>query len=688
MIFSYNWIQSFFTEKLPKPQALAELLELHSFEVKETKKIGRDFSLDIDIMPNRPDCFSHLGIARECSAILGLKTKNNQPKIVSEFSFKNLKKKSNLISVEIKDQNDCFRYTGAFVGGISVGFSPKWMQQRLSVCNIQPINGIVDVANYTMLETGQPIHIFDYDKIAGKKIVVRRARKNEKISALDGKEYSLDQDILVISDEKQPLAIAGIKGGNIAAIDEKTKNIFIESATFDPLVIRKASYKLKLKTDASLRFEHGLDYNMTESAINKAISFVKKTSSKDAKIFKIDIFEKCPPKKIIKLDFNFAEKLLGVKISPKNTENILKTLGIKVFKKTNSTFDLEIPFERGDLCLPSDIAEEIIRIYGLERIKPTLPLGVLVPPQKNDELFWENQVKNSLKEMNFFEIYNYSFIKKNDGKNYFSLVELENPASEQFQYLRPTLLTGLIENLKINTPNYKEIKIFELEKVFQKSISGEIFEKKMLSGLIWEKGAKKGRLENEFAHIKGILDTLLNNLGISDYYFNEYKPNPSEMKLSFWDKNRVAEISLMSGKKIGFLGAISLDILGGYKIEEPVMAFDIDFEKLWTECSEECEYRPASNYPCAIRDIAVLVPRETKIGEVLNAIQKAGGEKIRDVDLFDFYEGSQIPQGKKNLAFHIIFQSDDKTLSGKEVDSLHKKIIGFLEKKEGWAVRK
>ena len=258
MLFSYNWLQSLIEKKLPKPKKLAELLTMHSFEVEEVKKRGNDFVLDINVLPNRAsDCFSFIGIARECATLLDVQYNNHSVKLVEDKKVK----AKNFVSIDVKSKNDCPRYTAGVMIDIKVGPSPKWMQQRLSVCGLRPINNIVDIANYVMLETGQPLHAFDLDKIAEQKIIVRKAKKGENILTLDDQKYNLDKDILLIADKKGPLAIAGIKGGKRAEIDKKTKRIVLESANFNPKTIRSSSKKIKLKTDASWRFEHGIDPN-------------------------------------------------------------------------------------------------------------------------------------------------------------------------------------------------------------------------------------------------------------------------------------------------------------------------------------------------------------------------------------------------------------------------------------------
>jgi phenylalanyl-tRNA synthetase beta chain len=683
MIFSYNWLQSFFKKKLPNPEKLAEVLTMAAFEVSEVKKSGKDFSLDIDILPNRaPDCFSHLGIARECTALLGYKLQvtNYKPK-----EDKKLKSKD-FVKTEVKDKKACPRYTARVITDVKVGPSPKWLKEKLEVCGLQSINNIVDAANYMMLETGQPLHAFDFDKIKSinpkfgqksKTIIIRKAKKDEKIFALDGETYKLNKDVLIIADSEAPLAIAGIKGGKKAEIDKNTKNIVLESANFNSITIAKSSKKLNLRTDASLRFEHGIDSNLTEMAVNRVVGLILEiTKGKVAKGL-IDFYPKKLLPRKIRLDLNLVEKLIGRRISEKEIRNIFKRLGFRLISYRHPYLTVEIPTIRLDVSLPEDLTEEIARIYGYNKIPGVYPLAALIPPQRNLDIFWEDMSRNILKDMGFTEFYNYSFISKKEAEvfNFKNLLEVENPLSADYQYLRPSLLPGLLKNVAKNQNFYRDIKIFELGKIFKKE---EKKEKRMISGIM---------TGDAFLDAKGVIDVLFNKLGIAKVWYDEFKPTPEESKISCWVQKKCAEIKV-NQEEIGFLGEISSKIMGKLKITNKVVAFDLDFEKLSQLASEEHEFRPISAYPAAIQDIAVLVPRDVSVEDVLNKIEITGGKLVRDVDLFDIYEGEEMPEGKKNLAFHIIYQAEDRTLSSKEIDKIHKKIISALEENSEWQVRK
>jgi len=678
MVFSYNWLQSFFRKRLPAPEKLAELLELCAFEVEEVKRVGGDWLLDIDVLPNRaPDCFSHLGIARECAAL------TNSP--IRKPSVSNGAGKfqtRDFVSVEVRDKDACPRYTAKVVTDVKVAPSPKWLKARLKSCGLRSINNVVDIANYVMLETGQPLHAFDSGKLAGNKIIVRFAKHNEKIVTLDEEKYDLDEDILVIADARSPVAIAGIKGGKLPEIDKKTKVVVLESASFNPRIIRKGSRKINLKTDASWRFEHGIDPNLTEFAINRAAFLIQKLAKGKVAKGLIDAYPNKVLPKRIKLDLDYTERLLGIKIPKREVIEILKSLEFKILNSKFNILTIEVPTFRLDLTIPEDLIEEVGRIYGYQNIRAVFPTVSLIPPKKNFSVFWEELTKNILKEAGFTEVYNYSYVSEEQiaiyqpNQHKSAVIELENPMSTEQRYLRPSLILNLLNNIQRNQRYTDEIKIFELGKIFRKTKNVE--EAKQLTAAI---------LGDEFYQLKGMVDLLLQKLGISNVWYDSYQSTPEDSKISMWHPKKCAEIKV-DHEEIGFLGEISPKIIDHFKIDNRVVVFDIDFEKLQKLCSEETIYQPISKYPAAVRDLAVLVPRGTKVEEVLNKIEVAGGKLIRDVDLFDVYEGEELPEGKKNLAFHIIYQAENRTLASQEVDEIQNKIVKTLEQNPEWEVRK
>ncbi|MFH1462248.1 MAG: phenylalanine--tRNA ligase subunit beta [bacterium] len=692
MNFSYNWLQSFFQKKLPQPEKLAEVLTNHSFEVEEVKKVGKDWVLDIDVLPNRaPDCFSHFGIAREIAAVLNFELRIANRELKED---KNLKA-NDFVSIEVREKSACPRYTVRVINNVKVSSSPLWLKERLKACGLRSINNIVDITNYVMLDIGQPLHAFDGEKLAEKKIIVRFAKEREKIVTLDEQQFDLSPDILVIADAKKPIGIAGIKGGKLPEIDKKTKVVVLEAANFDAKVIRKGSRKLNLKTDASLRFEHGIDPNLAEEALNRATCLIQEMAcpsepsvQADGRRAKgmvaqglIDVYSKKLLPKRIKLDLDYLESLLGVKIPEKEIRSILQRLG---FKLLNTKYLLiEVPTRRLDVSLPEDLIEEVGRIYGYEKIKAVYPIVSLIPPKRNLDIFWEDMAKNILKEAGLIEVYNYFFVSEKTAEIFKEKdrIEVANPISLEQKYLRASLIPNLLKNVQRNQKTlparafgssrwqagFGKISIFELGKVFKSKTE----EKRMLTGL---------NAGGEFYQLKGVVDLLLNKLAISSIHYQE-------IKVPFLHPQKTASIKV-DNETIGFLGEVSAVILDQLSVEGKVVLFDIDFDKLSALASGEQEYKPVSRFPSAVRDIAVLVPRRTRVAEVLNKINSASGMLVQDVDLFDLYEGEKIAEGKKNFAFHIIYQAEDRTLSSKEIDEVQSKIIRTLEKNPEWQVRK
>jgi len=672
MIFSYNWLQSFFSKKLPQARNLAELLTKHFAEVEDVKKSGNNYIFSIDIRPNRAsDCFSHLGVAREIAAILDYQIKPLP-------LFKDFSSKRSFIKVEVESKQACPRYIARAIGNVKVKPSPKWLADELKICGLRPINNIVDIANYVMLETGQPLHAFDADKLEGGKIIVRFAKDIERIVSLDDQKFNLSPDNLVISDAVHPIAIAGIKGGKSPEIGKSTKTIILESANFNPQIVRKSSKKLNLKTDASLRFEHGLDPNLAETAMNRAVLLIEKITGAKANGGLVDVHSQKSLARSINLDSDYVYRLLGVKIPLSEIKKILERLAFKVKSFQSKSFKVEVPTFRTDVSLPEDLIEEIGRIYGYDRIPFVAPVSFLIPAKRNLNIFWEDFVKNALKEAGFAEVRNYSFFGEKESRLFGykekELLEVENPLNQEYKYLRASLIPGLLKNVENNARNFNNFRIFELGKVFKPSLS----ESRQLSGLV---------LGEEFPYLKGVIDLLFEKLAITGLYYDEHKPSPEKSKQSIWQNRKCAEIKI-GGKEIGFLGEISSRILNNLEIKNKVLLFDIDFEKLSELSSEEHEYRPISRFPSAVRDIAVLVPRQVKVAEVLNKIYSIDRKLIRDVELFDLYEGKEMPESKKSFAFHIIYQAEDRTLSSFEIDSLQTKVINFLEKDPNWKVRK
>jgi phenylalanyl-tRNA synthetase beta chain len=675
MKISYNWLKEY-VKNLPKPEKLAELLTMHSFEVEGIEKVSNDYVLDVDILPNRAhDCLSHIGIAREVAALTDSKLQ------VTSYELRESKLRAeDFIGVKIEDTELCSRYTARVITDIKVGPSPKWLRERLEAVGQQSINNIVDATNYVALEIGQPLHAFDAEKLTGKKIIVRRAKKGEKITTLDNEKCDLDNDVLIIADSKDPIAIAGIKGGKKAEIDKNTKTIILESANFNLHNIHKSSRKLGIATESSLRFEHGLDPNLASEAIDRLAGLIQGISGGKTAKGMIDIYPNKIKSRKIGIGLFKINSLLGLKISEREVIRIFNLLGFKVEKKVDRLL-VEVPTRRLDIEIPEDLIEEVGRIYEYEKISSKPPIGILASAKPDDLLKIRNKVKDILDGLGLIEVYNYSFVGEEDLKKLKispkDYIELENPLSLDLKYLRRDLIINLLKNVRENFKYFGEVRLFELGKVYLNT------EKMMLAGVL---GRKTGG-DRLFYEAKGVVDGLLNKLGITGQWYDSFQATPEKTNKIFWNSSRSAEIKI-NNKEVGFIGEINPEILSKFGTKEQAVVFNLDFEPLIKLISEELIYQHPSKYPAVIRDIAVLVNLGDRVVDVLNVINSVGGELVRDVDLFDMYEGGELPRAKKNLAFHIVYQSDEKTLIDEEVDKVHNRIVKEVSKGRGWEVRK
>lgn len=681
MKFSANWLNEYLKKPL-QPQEMAELLNMHAFEVESIEKKGNDSVLDIKVLPNRAhDCFSHSGIAKELSAIAGIQFV--APKI--QFKEDKLLKINDFISVEVPAEDLCLRYSMRLVVDVKVGPSPKWMQEKLQVCGLRPINNVVDITNYVMLETGEPLHAFDVDKVGGKKIIVRRASEGEQITTLEGKTYKLNSQNLVIADEKVAVGIAGIKGGQGPEIDEKTKNVVIEAANFEPTNIRRTSKKFNLRTDASSRFENGLDPNLTILALERSAGLMAELAQGKIASDIIDIYSKKVNARKILLPAAKTESLLGIKIKNSEIIEIFKRLSIeaKVTKKGKlEMIEVTIPTSRLDLIIPEDLIEEIGRLYGFDRITARVPSGVIIPAIKNEDLIYEDKIKDIMVGLGYSESYNYSWISETDQELFKikQAIAIKNPLTVDQKYLRSTLAINLLKNIKENLKHFSNVRLFETGRVFYES-GGRYQEMNKISAAICHKTPAKST--GIFFELKGAVEVLFEKLGLPNFWFDDViqeKP----FWLEFVHCAKHAQIKA-DQELIGWVGEIKPEILASFEIKERVAVFELDFSQLERLASEERIYVPPSRFPSIIRDLAVAVDRTTKIEEVLNVIETAGGPLLQDTDLFDIYE--DLDENKKSLAFRLIYQSDERNLTDEEVNKLQEKIIKAIEE-EGWGVRK
>lgn len=697
MKISYNWLQEFFPKPLPAPQKLAEILALHVFEIESVKKVGKDTILDVDVLASRGyDCLSHLGIAREISAILNIPYKSPFKTALPKFSRHPLGK---YVTLEIKNTELCPRYSATLVMNVKVVPSPKWVQDRLKAFGFNPINNVVDATNYVMLEMGQPLHAFDFEKIDNantrmnandankpKKIIVRTAKQGEKLKALDGNTYELNDSMLVIADSARALALAGVIGGEESAIFDHTKNVLIESANFDRKSIYNTARKLGIRTESSTRFAYGVDQELALVAQKRAGELLKEWAQGQVVGGVLDIYPNKAKSAIVGFDKKRAESLLGVPLGDSELLSVFKRLSFSVKKSSKDKFQVAVPTFRGDIMIHEDLVEEIGRIMGYENVSPVFPKVHLMSAPLSDVQVWSDHTKRAFESAGFSELYGYSFVSEDILKKAMwdveTCVSLENPISKEYEFMRPHLTLKMIEGIGLQKHIGEPLRFFELGKVFSRN-NKNVGEKSMLAALILLPNGK----DEAFFEMKGAVTSLLERMGISQISFDSAKQIPVISPKNIWHPVRSAEIKVgQEGTIVGFMGEVSPKVLANFKIKDRVVVCEFDFDLLTKEATEEKEYRPISKYPSLVRDIAMLVPTGELAENVEDLIDSIGGGLVYDTDLFDIYEGKGIPQGTKNLAYHIVYQAEDRTLSEKEVDVLHKKIEEAMRGK-GWEVR-
>lgn len=659
--------------QLKSKTQVIELLSLHAFEAEDAP--GNTF--EVNLPPNRyADAASHVGIARELAAIGGWNVdekKNMWGKEGKEpLNFKTPSTTPKRFSVTVEDPKLCTRYTACLVEGIAVKRSPLWMEQALQECGLRPINNVVDIMNYVMLETGQPLHAFDADELPGGRIIVRHAKKGEKIKTLDGAEYILTPEMLVIADAEHPVAIAGIKGGHGPEVTKKTKRVIIESATFDSVSVYKTSHQLKLSTDASQRFSHAMSPHLAELGLARAASLL--ASIAGGKLLEVfDSRKKNPLEKVLKLDLSRLNGFIGSNFSAVEAGGYLKRLGFVSREK-----DLwEVPPYRTDIETHEDLAEEVVRIYGMNRLTARPPHVHLRPEEQDPAVALKEKVRKILFGLGFTELYTHSFIAKDKAEKMEQgrLVELKNPISEEFFYLRPTLLAGLLDGLELNSKIKDSLLCFETGKVMVRGSKG-IEEKLMLGVLV----ASKNR-ESLF-DLKGILQSIGRALGVPDFRIwhdpqGLHKNAPAGF---YWMTG--AALKCDTGKvTLGVLGQAARQLRGWH-----IAVAELDMDLLGRYVSEEFEYEPLSRYPSVLRDLSLLVGAEHSIGAIIQSVQLSNTKIIFDVDLIDEYVDPSW-KGKQSIALRVVFQSNERTLTAAEVDKEIEKIKKVLKTQYGAELR-
>ena len=628
--------------------------------------------IDFEITPNRPDCLSIEGLGRETAVSLEKEFKNPR-KTIDELKIED-KKEIEGLKVDITAPDLCYRYIARVVKNVKVGPSPKWMVRRLNACGVRSINNIVDITNYVMLEMGQPMHAFDINSIEGKHITVRRAKNNEKITTLDKQERILDENDLVISDEKKAVAIAGVMGGLNSEIESDTNTVVFESAVFYGGAVRKTAKKVGLRTESSARFEKGLSPENALRAINRAVELVEKLNAGDVLDGKIDVYPTKQKVNKVKLDYDRINALLGTNIEKREMINILEKLEIKV--EDNIAI---APYFRTDIEQLADIAEEVLRFYGYDKLETTLVKCDTTLGIRNKEQKIEEKIKEVLVNSGLSEIYTYGFLSEKDlEKSNISdelkrtAIQIKNPLSEEYKLMRPSTIPSMMQILA-NNANKKnqDVRIFDISRNY-KNINGKIekgdrpLQENILTIGMYGKNI-------DFYVLKGIVENILESTYINRYDIEKEKENKS------YHPGRCANMKV--GKDvIATLGEVHPIVLENYDIEKRVYLAEINVTKLEKYSRNNKKYVEVPKFPAVERDIAVIVDEEIEVGQIEKIIIKKGKKLLEQVQLFDIYRDEKLGQNKKSIAYSLIFRDPKKTLSDEEINTTMDNIIKELDK--------
>ncbi len=636
-------------------------------------KLEEDTVFEIGLTPNRVDATSHYGVARDLAAYLNIEDQV-ELKFPSLKDYNEIVDANSTIKIVVEDVQECPRYAGVELKNVKVEESPKWLKTRLSAIGLKPINNVVDITNYVLHELGQPLHAFDLDKIVGNKVIVKKVNKGLKFTTLDEVERELSSSDLMICNAKEPMCIAGVFGGEDSGVNENTNSIFLESAYFDPTSVRKTAKYHGLNTDASFRFERGVDPNMTIKALKRASILIQKVCGATQESAIQDFYPNEIEDFIIDLDYSNVDRILGQKIERSLIKKILSNLEIELLNETKSTLRLKVPAYRVDVQREIDLIEEILRLYGFNRIlipeqaKTSLISSKLKTPNK-----LENLVANLLSSRGYFEILNNSLTKAENALDESSMVTLENPLSQELAIMRQSLLFNGLASLEYNLKRKRSsLKLFEFGKTYSKS-GNEKYKEIFFLG-IWLTGDKLPENWNEpskevtFFDLKETVYTILQRLGFSNVSEEQIEVDHSYFSDSL--KVTRGNVDLVS------IGELRKDVLAKWDIKQKVYYADIN----WSNClkaikQDDVKYKAVSKFPEVRRDLALLIDRDIQFSQIESIAKQTEKNILKEVSLFDVYEGKNLQENKKSYGVSLVFQDQNKTLTDKHIDNVMDRLV-------------
>ena len=670
MKISLDWIREFVAVDIPRPELL-ERLTMIGLVAGTVEDRDGDTVLDLETYANRPDTLGHLGVAREIGAMLGL------PLLEKSWPLAELPEMTTEIAdVQISNESLCPRYCGLVVRGVPVGPSPDWLRRRIEAMGLRPINNIVDVSNYVLFATAQPIHTFDFGRIGGGRIVVRKAKRGETLVDLDGRTLELTAGMLVIADESRPVALAGVIGGRASGITEATRDVFIESANFDPVSIRKTGKKLGLSTDASYRFERGADIGFAPQAALMAASLLTQMGGRASRGL-IDRYPKPPKPRSVRLRLRRIAELLGVEIPESFVVEVLGRLGFRVEDAHRGAWRVEVPTFRVDVSREADLVEEVARFYGYDRIPSEFTPVDSFDLSINRKRDWLARIRQTLLGQGLDEVINWSFAdpeREAAAASGRAPVAVQNPISNRASVLRTTLLPGLLENAAWNLNRGLEgVHVFEMGNVYywEDDKPREDLHLGLLStGLLPGAGWAAAAAETDFYVLKGALEALAEALRFEPAVF-EGRDHP-------YFEPGLALALLYKGQEVGRLGALRRSFAAVSSVDRTVFAAEVDLSALFEKTPRPFQYAPVPKLPGVVRDLSFLLDRAVAYGEVARVLGKMNQPLLEGFELRDRFSGPSVPADKVSLTIRFRFRHPQRTLVAEEVDRVELEIIGHL----------
>ncbi len=683
MKLTFNWLKEF-VDFAESPETIAERLTMAGLEVESLAPVrgpdgvGEDWMLEVGVTPNRGDCLGILGLAREVAVLTGGHLRF--PPASPAKKDAGIRK---IVDVRILNQRLCPRYSARIVENVSVRSSPPWMRFRLEECGIRSINNVVDVTNYVMLETGQPLHAFDMDRLQTKQIIVREARGIKEFVTLDDVKRDLAPGDLLICDGETPVALAGVMGGKDSEVRLNTRRVLLESANFDPVAIRRTAKRLGLRSEASHRFERGVDPEGTLPALARAVFLLREVAGGTPVEGIVDRYPGRSKQAPIFLRHEKVEGVLGLHIKATEVGKILQSLGLKIQGRSKSGLKVVPPSYRRDLTREADLIEELARICGYEKIPTTLPLMKLRGAGPDLRLRQERKMRSYLGGEGLAELINLPFTSSEMNRLFYGLwegqgspVSILNPLRQESAEMRLSLIPGLVENLRFNlAQRAKGLWGFNLGKVFYLEPEGSLVERQHLAAILQGQRERRGLRRKEapldFLDLKGLVEGLLEVVGIK-----EQVAWTADGLASFLHLGKAAFLEL-EPSRIGYLGEVHPDLCGALSMPS-FLIFELDFEKLIQYAPREFKARPLPRFPSVERDLAVVVDEDFPAQRIVRWIKDLNRSLIEDVEVFDQYRGSPIPEGKKSLAYKICYRAEDRTLTDAEVNAIHESLISQL----------